>query len=510
MTAPVTIKTYQPAAQILLYKTISRTTTDGKSVVSQRFQGAAQNHIIDLTPFLSDTTAVRTSKSRTEPAGGFSITLADKPALIGGGIDSIYGFIEPMDMIEIRLRHSPPNVDANNAATYGADPQRPTIIMRGFVSDITRTLGMSAEGRPQRNVIISGQDYGKIWQMLQINTRASVIVGDGMISSFKLFERYGVGFQTVQSPADFVNEVILKVLDIYLNNLMPSWSVLPRAFTADISVPGGRIDPAGAQNEDGTIYHLLSNYGDVGVWNELFIEDREVEDGGVAIVYRPVPYYDVSTGALIQAGAAAPLVIDIDAVDVVQMNVTRSDRDVANFYWVEAQRFDLANDNYRILMAQQTYSPDGRASIILEDYENAMPSLYGNRIMTVSTEQGGDDMQTFNSGLPADPSIQQGISAANWTTNRRQTLVAMNKDNVLFEHGTMRLRGNEFIRAAMYLRLHLNGFVCMFYVDQVDHEYIPYTSYTTTVQVSRGTGFVERIKLEGGQSSPYLLEMKRG
>ena len=66
-----------PQLSVRLYKTISRKTVDGKSAVSARYEGAEE--FIDLTPYLSTGSAVRTSKSVREPSGAFSITFADKP-----------------------------------------------------------------------------------------------------------------------------------------------------------------------------------------------------------------------------------------------------------------------------------------------------------------------------------------------------------------------------------------------------------------------------------------------
>lgn len=136
------VEIYEPGIRVTLYKTISRTTLDANNPVSQRFQGSAKT--IDLTPFLGDGSALRTSKSVRESAGGFSLTLVDKPykgTYAGTNtFETLYGLIEPMDLIEIRMRHDPPS-------TGGA---KPPIVMRGFVSTVSRSETMGADGRPQR------------------------------------------------------------------------------------------------------------------------------------------------------------------------------------------------------------------------------------------------------------------------------------------------------------------------------------------------------------------------
>src|SRR5215469_8951696 len=107
MSSP-TVKIHDPNLQVTLYKTISRSTLDGNNAPSQRFQGAQRSY--DLTPYFGEAGSVRTSKSVRDPAGGFSLTFADKP-FIGEyngkqTFESMYGLIEPMDFIEIRFRHN--------------------------------------------------------------------------------------------------------------------------------------------------------------------------------------------------------------------------------------------------------------------------------------------------------------------------------------------------------------------------------------------------------------------
>jgi hypothetical protein len=46
-------------------------------------------------------------------------------------MDSLYGLVEPMDVIEIRMRHRP------DPAATGMEPP---VVMRGFVCDVGRTF----------------------------------------------------------------------------------------------------------------------------------------------------------------------------------------------------------------------------------------------------------------------------------------------------------------------------------------------------------------------------------
>lgn len=486
------VKVYDPDIRLTLYKTISRTTLDGNNPVSQRFQGTART--IDLTPFLGEGSALRTSKSVREPAGGFTLTLADKPfkgSYSGSAtFETMYGLIEPMDLIEIRMRHDPPNTSGT----------KPPIVMRGFVSGVSRSETMGSDGRPQRAVIINGQDYGKLWQMLQILYLPGYVIGEDILSGFKLFERFGVGFQTVMTASDFVTQVVQKVLNPYLANLMPTNSPNPTSVQLDVSVTHGTTSVTGPQNQEGSIYDLLRTYSDVGVWNELYMDDRE---DGVYCVYRPIPALDIN-GNLIQSDAPKPVYIDLPDKEVISLNVSRSDANIANYYWTRAPRFELSSDIYRQQFAIQGADA---STVLLDTYANSAAQLYGIRVMYADTQQGGDDVTTFSSGLPAPAQSKRDTSMANWINDRRNIMVQQNKDNVLFESGGIRVRGNESIKAGTYVTLRRGQFKATYYVVQVDHDYIPFQGFFSTLTVERGTGFIERVKRSGGPDSPYLAEL---
>lgn len=504
----VKVKVYQPDLRVTLHKTIKRTTLDGQTPVSERYKGIDQQ--IDLTPFLSEQRGIRTSKSINDPAGGFSITLADKPYKDEGAFETLAGVIEPMDFIEIRFRHDPPdwigNLIANLKNNSSDDTNRPAIILRGFVSEITRTETMGADGRPQRSVIISGQDYGKLWQQLQILYFPGYVIGQDILSNFKLFERFGVGLKTTMKAGEFVQEIVEKIVNPYLAGLMPENTPHPKEIKTDIRVKYGTSSVTGPQNQEGTVYDLLKTYSDIGIWNELFIEDRE---DGVYCVYRPNPSKDV-TGKSIYPQAFSdddyeePPTVDLPGEDVLSLNLTRSDANVANFYWVRAPRFEMNSDINLQLFAIQGAD---RETVLLETYPNSATALYGTRVMYGQTQQGGDDVNTFNSGLPAEEHRRRNTDIASWIKARRVFMVLQNKDNVLLESGTMRVRGNERIRPGMFVRLVRGGFSAEYYVVQVDHEYVPFSGFFSTLKVERGMGFVERAKRGGGSASPYLAEL---
>lgn len=479
------IPVYQPQIALYLHKTVQRKTTNGKDAVSQRFAGKATEQRIDLTPYLGEGSSVRTSKNTREPAGGFQLALVDRPGGDDAAMESLYGLIEPMDMIEIRMRHGTP-----------VDPSQPPIVMRGFVSEVSRSEAIGGDGRPARMVMVTGQDYGKIWQIMQLVYHAGYLLGLNFISGFNLFEMYGVEAKTVMGSREFFEAVLSKIIAPYLNDLLPENSAMPRSIQPACSVQQGTVSPA-IQTHQGTIYELLRSFGDVGPWNELFIEDRE---DGVYAVYRPVPFLDATTGELIQSDAPEPVYVDVQDSDVMALQVGRSDANVANFFWVSSPRFNLVADAYQ----KQEASVSGDKTVVLDKYENSATKLYGIRVMDLQTQQGPTDAQTHNTGGKAEEVGKLQSGAVAWMADRRRIVSESNKDNVLFERGTIRLRGNEAIKAGCYIRLHRGTTTALYYVVDVGHEFIPFAGFFTSVTFERGTGFLERIRREG---SPYFAEL---
>ncbi|CAE6724491.1 hypothetical protein [Paraburkholderia nemoris] len=486
------IQLYTPDAKVTLTKTIGRQTVDGQTPVSQRTLDT--NKTIDLTPFIGEPGGLKVSKSVREPAGGFVLTFPDQPYIQGGSMETLYGLIEPMDFIEIRMRHNIPDATSGN-------PTTPPVYMRGFVSQIARNEAMGSDGKPMRTVTISGQDMGKLWQIAQIKFLPGYVVGENYLSSFKLFERFGVGFKTAMTASEFIAEVVNSIFNPFLKGLMPPNSKNPTEIKLDVSVANGVVDVGGAQNQQGTIYSLLSYFGDVGAWNELYLEDRE---DGVYCVYRPNPFKDIN-GTVIQDDAPALMPIDVDAKDVIALNVSRGDENVSNYYWTRAPRFELVSD----IFSRQFAVGADPATVDLGQYANSAEQFYGMRVMEVETQQGGNDVTTMSSGQPAPQQTNRDASMANWINNRRAILVAQNKDNVLLESGTARIRANETIKPGSYVRIVRGSFSSTFYVPSLDLDYVPYQGLFMTLKLERGNGFVKRVEAGTGVQAPYSAEMVR-
>lgn len=508
------VVSYRPQVSVVLKKTIGRKTVGaagGEGIAAaERFKGAKRE--IDLTPYLGQGGGVVVRRSVREPAGMWSVTLTDK--MSQEALDSLYGVIEPMDVVEIRM--------ARDTSIYAGGHERSMpIMMYGFVTRVQRDQSMTERG-PQRQITISGQDYGKVLQMMRVEYRFGYIIGQNLITALKLAVNYGVEAKTYEDAAEFIVEVMDKVINTGTAQSPGFLSLLRDTAAPGVASPvqnigviatkgNGAVLPFGAQDwSGGAIYDLLKMFGDVGPWNEMFIEDREAGGGRAAgpyLIYRPTPFRNLK-GEAIQSSDAPRAVVAIADSDLVSLSSVRSDEGVANAFYVNAPRYDIVQG--QILKAQELQSeqPDDYVLQNKDLYPNALPQLYGLRVMEATTNQGirtdGQPEAAYDAGNAAGVGL---------TKEKRRVLIANNKDNVVLESGSMRLKGLEAIRPGVYVRLTRGGsdFRADHYAYDVAHEFSPFTGYFTTVNYDRGTGFVERIQREGGVSSPYLSEMtKRG
>lgn len=504
------IPVFDPRISVVLKKNITRefiTKGDGLGgsvPASGRFRGVERE--IDLTPYLGEAGGVRTSKSVRQPAGGFSITLADR-MYVGESRqqESLYGLIEPMDCIEIRFAHAP-TAPAYASQYQRLDKQLP-IIMRGFVSSVRRSETISPDGTPQRSVQISGQDYGKLWQIIQIRYLANFVVGQNLLSFLNFAQNYGVQAESY-TPNEFIAETMSEVFNEFTAMMRQGDDNSPvRDVTLfDLSVPTGLISPFGVnQFAGGTLYEMIKHFGDVGPFNELFLEDREE---GVACVYRPNPYrgvdgefisgvtdFEPDSGTADNRGITEHRITD---EEIVSQSMGRSDENIANYYWVDNPTYQLSSENLQRLNG----ADDDLATYFIEGYRNSDPALYGLRMMQLQTNQG----PRFDG--QGEGAYRAGVGEMDqWLRSRRELLVKANRDNVVFEAGNMTLRGNERLRAGNYLVTERGSLESRAYIDQVDHIYTPFRSFITNVQLVRGTGFISRAQKGRGRQSPYLSEL---
>lgn len=470
------MRTYEPKIEVRLIKAFPRTEIIPGTPVAGR---VGDLRSIDLTEFIGDSGYIRTSKSIRQPAGGFTITFPDKP-VFG---ETIYALIEPMDMIEIRFCHDPFEYSKPN------ERYRPPIVMRGLVSNISRSEVMSG-GKPTRTVTVSGQDSGKILQIFQIFYLNLSVVGDNLLTEFQFFQKYADDQKPKLNRAnDFVNNLLKGVVNPYLerfsskSNGSRADAAVIKSWSISSSVDGVISPWLINQFNNVSLYQLMAKLLDVGPFNELFVEDTQ---DGVQLVVRPAPFMD-ATGNPIQG--VRPEKIKIDSEDLVSLNANRTDAGTANYFWVTASQWAMYNNGTQKMLA----SVGTESSFIKFDYLNSNMAYYGIRKMEVESALLPDNYLPSDSDKSAQAESNM-VKSGNWIEQRRDVLAKINKDNVIFESGTMRLRGNERIKAGMQIELSRGGanVSSTAYITQVDHEYIPYQGFYTTVVFERGTGFINR------------------
>lgn len=493
------MKVYHPQINVTLVKTMARTGISFDSNnnpiigISDRYKQITHKQI-DLTEYLGDGGGVRTSKSVREPAGGFVITLLDM--MHAEFMESIYALIEPMDMVEIRFCH--------DSATIAADPTlggRPPIVMRGFVSEIRRDESMGQDGKPSRRVIISGQDCGKLWQIYLIYYLNNLALGEAFLTQFNFLQKYGTNLGKQQSADAFFKDVIDKLLNPFMASILISAQndALKSGFIPDCSISGAVSPLIISSFNDCSLYSMLRSVFDVGAFNEMYIEDRA---DGVAIVLRPSPLCDTANKP-IQKGAKVAS-IPVEENDIQSLTVQRSDTQVGNWFWVQNKPWMLTNDIQSQLLAQSS----NVATVDKRSYPNCSGSRFGFRNMHESILLGPPD-KLVNDTCTGDVTSCEAdnITMQDWLDKRRAVLGDMNKDNAVFESGTMRIRGNERVKAGMMLTVaRAGGQTDQYYAVSVDHEFVMYQGFFTTVQFERGTGFINRSQKE----KPYLTEWNKG
>jgi hypothetical protein len=498
----------KPGLTLTLIKNVSRATLDGKTPVASRYAGSTPR--IDLTPYIGEHNGVRVSKSVREPAGSFSITLTDQLYYAGTTVvaqghtsygDSLYALIEPMDSIEIRI--------TGNAYKSATGPtQQPPMMMRGFVSRVEISESMGADGKPQRTIIVSGQDFGKILQMIQIFHMPGIPASDASyMTEFPFYAQFGQT-NNIRAASEFVQGVFDEVVNPYIQTLLDDTDA---GIATDIIETGGQVSPYGVGGwNGGTIYSLFMSLGDIGPWNEMFIEDRE---DGPYVVYRPNPFYAVNNTPLFDfPDGKFPVTNIVDRADIVSISAARTDANVANYFWVDCPRYNLNYEPtlraFAVQSAQQSPADSQTMGPYVTGYPNVDPKLYGQRKMTDQTNQGGADETNNGNGTPkGDKRLENKGFLLDWIKQRRIDLIAQNKDNIVFETGSMRLKGNETIKAGTYIGYQAGDVLCFYYVVSVEHDYAPFGNYFTCVQYERGTGFIARMQQNAGSQSPYLAEM---
>jgi hypothetical protein len=468
------MKVFQPRVSVRLIKAMPRKEIIPGVASNPRFSALTE---LDLTPYLGDLGSVHTSKSVHQPAGTFMLLFPDQGAAFG----LLAAYIEPMDMIEIRM----------------CSQGELAIVMRGFVSLVEHSESMSG-GKPLRMITVSGHDYGKILQMIQIIYLPLAVSDQYFLEWLRWAQQYaGESSVKQKSAIEFVQDVLTEVINPFLSNLALSNKPVGEgnAFISTLSngvsaeVEGAISTYAPNQFTDVSLYDMLKTLLDAPTFNELFVYDTEE---GVTLVVRPTPFKSLQTRTFIQ-GTAAQITLDYD--DIMSQKITRSDESVANYFWVE-HHFSNINQMDIKLMALA----DDKDSFVTFDYLNSLKQKFAIRKMEVTSWLLAPEYEHSDSP-DAQQHVKQKTSIENWMHTRRKLLTEMNRDNSILESGSLLVRGNVQIKAGCYLALYNKGnYLAEVYAHTVSHEFKPFTEFTTRVDFVRGTGFFEQL-LHGGHGA---------
>lgn len=412
------------------------------------YVGTSQGRI-NITDYLSDKYPVTTTKHINQAAGMATVPVVLKKH--GGKV--LYGLISPMSSIEIKMG------EAGDLKT----------VFIGFVVNVSRGESLRG-GKPSREVTISAEDYGKAFKNMQIFYLRQYIAGKSLLTNFKFVEQYGNG-KFLMSAAEFM-ETMLEIVNDYIIGLWGGQDV--QTINSAISVSDGMINPAnGLQSYEGPIWNLMKKESDAP-WNELYID---TVDGFPYLVYRHAPFKHYG-GGYIQGSAES---LNVSLEDVESIRVSRSDQDVANFFWVDVSSFSYVSDQNYLADAVVKEDP----TVFVDGYHNNDPNIYGQRLMRVTSRHAPTGMVNQGFNVPEAVDKENSISFFEWAKYRRDMLGKMNKDNSVFESGTISIKGNVKARVGMYLNVKGKG---EYYINRVSHSFMPFKKFSTRVNVIRGTG----------------------
>ncbi|MGX2041839.1 hypothetical protein ACWJKU_17180 [Methylocaldum sp. MU1018] len=501
----MTTKIYHPKIEVRAFKvgTASVVLTDlmalGGGLPPER-QANTRDNVIDLTQYLSEGSSVRVATSTREPAGAWGITLVDAPYESQSfrresRVDSIAAMLEPMDLIEIRMAH-----DLSEYARPDKGYKLP-LVMRGFVSEVRRRRGVDSQGRPQRQVVISGQSLvGRVWQQLRIFYLNNSVIGDNVLTSFRLLQKYDADQVTARNPliSEFMESVVLGMIGEFLGNL--TWwnrrSIGLGFSSIELECSArGRIQGHVANSfEGGSLYQFAAMLTDVHAgFNELFAESREDSE---VIILRPVPWCDPD-GRYIQEGTPLIDVVVVHEDDIISIESSRSDQGVANYCYVRSTPWVFGSD--RLVQLESNVAFD-------RTHARNNPILYGNRVVEVDSSLGAPTYEKGTDSISSDDQETYDATQMKWLRERSNVLLAALRDAAVFERGSMTVRGDEKLRAGVFVRVVEGNLQYRCYAHRVEHRFDPFRGFTTVVNFERSDAFIERSRM---RTSPYHAEMIR-
>lgn len=420
-------------------------------VIAKTWRG----EVHDLTEWLH---SWDTTRAIAQAAGTFTLNLD-----AGGALGDTWGDrIRPMDYLEIQ-------------AGYHGQLQT---VWRGFTDTAYATVSLGQSGGPSEPLaVVQGRDYGKLaattmqilylWQLGAMRDHRALIAAG--FPDFALQVNYGI--QTVRPytvPAFFA-QLDRHIAAPYLQKLsarFPDGGVLP--FTYQVTFPDWiRVQFAQAPSYTGALFNLWSYYA-AAPYAECFITDTPAAPTVVA----RIPPYKTLRGGIIAPGQDPFLdTLTVDAAEVYQATLGRSDQDMATFFFTYG---DMGNVTAQTegQFAGQPHDPI---------YNSTMAELWGIQPLATASPL----VNVF------DGSGKRKVYVENYRTVAERLndwLAQAMTPNAAFYAGTLQIQGNPDAIIGRYLTIPQWSFHG--YIAGVQHQFTaiggPNPQWTTTLSVVRG------------------------
>lgn len=446
-----------------------------------------ERKVIDLT------SAVKTLKCRKglyDVAGSWQLSLL--PARDKNGL-SYYHRLQPMDYFEFRF-------------TRDYRYAEPPIVMRGFTDHINMATGVDREGKPQRAYNVNGQDYGKVLDMAHIyylkELQDDLVKIIGLPSFEKLQQKYGVNCDT-EEPSVIIGE-LLKPAQAQLDNIQQFYTIAPDFTYLGSENIYGRVAKFFLTTDDGTVWEIMQTLSN-NPWNELYVSDFE---SGPTLVFRQAPFKDPFSGSLVQGSDSTYektlKTIAITPDDIKNVDLNRSDAEAKNYFFTNPIHNMFGNDiPYRChaLLSAQTIN-DLKSNPYAIDVNDRDAGL--NRFGFRRYEMRSNYITVNDEEIGTSETLAKEL-------NRR--IKEAYKYNSAFESGMLVLKGNTEIKPGYYLQLDTGYGSAVkpeYYVTSVEHSLSleeKAESFDTTVEVVRGTGWLQTRQLVRGAEAEQLRHL---
>lgn len=440
---------------------------------------------------MGENTTVTVSKSLYDPAGEFQISIPDKPIELRisdeAGVritqrDSLYGFLEPMDRIEIRMNR--------DQLLTGEMP----VVLRGFVRGIGREEAMSPDGKPIRSVVISGHDCGCAFTIMQVGVITAIAenrwpYGTNLLGYWGAMTQTSGGpeMNAVKSPLPEFVEKCTRTVEPILEQVG-----LRFAVSTEFAPTNEEVTAMSLPSYEGPMWNLMTRMVDQP-WNEVFVrEGANLPE----VVCRRTPWVNPNSLRISaeRVEALGSRMHEIDMEEVIELRAHRDDSEVVTL----------------VLVRSAVAHPfENQLALTLQDapIENANNSsaMFGWRAAQM------ESMLSSNGAPQGNPEVEftnLNNSLNTFLIQRREWLKTMWSRNADLERGSLLIRGRSTIHVGEYIHVRRGGNAgvdWVAYVTRVTHQYMPFNRYITTLEYIRSTQYLRRADAD----NPWDTERRR-